>query len=120
MEALLFFAQDCFGVPNEEASSFLEEVIPNEMNNIVGKLEQSFESNSETFDNLPTTSKFLEYFSHFKYAALQEGCNILVEAIKKDPYSNQVKSCTIRCFMHDKNSKRTANHSSKLPKKLDL
>ncbi len=120
MEALLFFAQDCFRVPNEEASSFLEEVIPNEMNNIVGKLEQSFESNSETFDNLPTTSKFLEYFSHFKYAALQEGCNILVEAIKKDPYSSQVESCTIRCFMHDKIQRELLIIQANCRKKLDL
>jgi len=99
MEILLSSGQSSLRMPEEEVNFSSEEHIS----------PQSFESNPKTFENLPLETEFLKKLSYFKNAALQEGWDILVEATKKDSSSNRVDSCVIRCFMHDKNSKRTAD-----------
>jgi len=63
------------------------------------------------------TAQFNEYIDGFKHLALQEGWNILVEAIKKDS-TWSVQSCTIKCFMHDKNQKRTLNQRNNQKRKI--
>lgn len=63
------------------------------------------------------TAQFNEYIDGFKHLALQEGWNTLVEAIKKDS-TWSVQSCTIKCFMHDKNQKRTLNQRNNQKRKI--
>jgi len=68
---------------------------------------QTFQSDPSLFDKLPRTNDFSEYFIQFQHIALQEGWNVQVDSVRKDSASNIIVSCMIRCFMHDKNAKRT-------------
>jgi len=70
---------------------------------------ESFESNRATFMNLPRTKIFSDYLSQFQSIALHEGWDVLAVSLKRDSESNMIESFMIRCFMHDKNSKRAAN-----------
>ena len=74
---------------------------------------QVFTSNLEVFRNLKHEEEFSKYTDLFKEVALNEGWDILIQSTRRDNLTRKIVSFTIKCFMHDKNSKRNTQKAKR-------